>query len=99
MDISFPMPLLLPFSCTEEAIWGSPTEPVYKRTLQNKDSHGQNFAGQFSIFTSKSWEENKYSEIASWDSSDGSGNWQGRISWLSRCVVATEKASGFQTEA
>lgn len=39
MDISFPMPLLLPFSCTDGAVWGSPTVPVYKRTLQNKDSH------------------------------------------------------------
>lgn len=73
MDISFPMPLLLPFSCTDGAVWGSPTVPVYKRTLQNKDNHGQNFAGQFSIFTWKSFEENKCSEIPSWDSSAGSG--------------------------
>lgn len=65
------MPLLLPFSCIDGAIWRNPTEPVYKRTLQNKDSHGQNFAGQFSIFTWRTWEEIKHSEIASWDSSVG----------------------------
>lgn len=65
------MPLLLPFSCIDGAIWRNPTEPVYKRTLQNKDSHGQNFAGRFSIFTWRSWEEIKHSEIASWDSSVG----------------------------
>lgn len=43
--------------------------PVYERTLQNKDSHGQNSADQFSILTWKSSEEKKkmYSEIASWD--------------------------------
>lgn len=41
--------------------------PVYKRTLQNKDSHGQNFVGQFSIFTWKTSEgekKKKDSEIA-----------------------------------
>lgn len=50
---------------------------VYKRTLQNKDSHGQNFVGQFSLFTWKTSEEKKnttkYSEISSWHGFDGSG--------------------------
>lgn len=68
--------------------------PVYKKSLQNKDSHGQNFAGHFSIFTWKTPEENKtYSEIASQVSLVGSG--KGMISQISRCVVTTEKSIWF----
>jgi len=93
MDISFPTPLLLPFSCTMVLFREASMVPAYERPLQNKDSHGQNFAGQFSIFIWKTSEKKKKcSEIALWDSLAGSGKQQGMVSQLSRGVVATEKS-------
>lgn len=77
MDISFPMPLLLPFNCTDGTIQGSPAWCLFTRELCKTKTvmvktllvnsvylHGRPQKKKITI---------KYSEISSLHSFDGSG--------------------------